>query len=93
MVGRDTDGRPVARNVFRFAETYGVPLDVLFGEFEARGWVVSWLHFYREARLAGMAHARILAKLRVPIADAWGREVRDRVMAVLAHVRHDGVRR
>ena len=75
--------------VFRYYETIGLPLDVLFDCLRQKGAVPDWLCFYFEAIKAGMQHDRILAKLEPALSDAFGGEFRDRVIEVLEMTNKD----
>lgn len=73
-VGTTEDGKPVYKGVFKFFETMGLPLDSLFYCILQKGAAVSWIDFYKEARIAGMEHDRILSKLEESVCDVWGEE-------------------
>lgn len=87
QVGVTGEGKPVYAGLYRFFETHGIPLDVLLQLFRDRGLVPSWLHFYDEARVAGMEHARILSRLDAAISDSFGSRVRDVVIRRLDALR------
>src|SRR5229473_1571502 len=72
--GITTEGKLVYKGVYRFFETNGVPLDVLFECIDKKDGVVSWVDFYKEAKYAGMEHDRILSKLEEAICDIWGKD-------------------
>jgi hypothetical protein len=83
VVGKTEDGRLVVSGVFRYYETIGIPLDVLFDCLRQKRFIPDWLSFYAEAIRAGMQHDRILAKLEPALSDAFGGEFRDRVIKTL----------
>jgi hypothetical protein len=58
VCGRTTDGRPVVHGVFRFRETYGVPLELLCLELHRRGLQIGWLELAAEMSAAGVADPR-----------------------------------
>ena len=84
IVGQTPEGVLMVGGTYKFFETHGVPLDVLFGLLKERNRMPSWVHFYLEARDAGMKHDRILSKLDHPIVDVYGVEMRDIVFQRLS---------
>ncbi len=80
VTGRTSDGKTVVSGVYRFFETHGLPLDVVFDLLRGRDSVPDWTAFYREAQAAGMKHDRIIAKLSESISDSYGGEFRDEVL-------------
>jgi len=89
VTGKTETGELVVAGVFRYYETVGVPLDVLFDCLRRKGVVPDWLTFYVEAVRAGMKHARIMSKLEPAIADAYGPEFRDVVVKRLELITRD----
>lgn len=84
VVGRTTDGKDVVAGVFRFYETEGLPLDILFESLLLKDCIPDWTSFYREALSAGMSPERIFAKLEPALLDVYGAEFRDVVLKKLA---------
>jgi hypothetical protein len=80
VVGKTKEGQLVVAGVYRYYETTGLPLDVMFDCLRQRGVVPDWLTFYVEAVRAGMKHERILAKLDPALDDAYGSDFRDVVI-------------
>lgn len=78
--GQTEDGRKVVSGLFRFYETHGIPLVMLFTALEGMNVVPDWGPFYHEARRAGVKAERILAMLHSDISDVYGREYRDAVL-------------
>jgi hypothetical protein len=83
VVGKTNEDLFVVSGVYSFYETHGVPFDVLFGGLQARGLIPSWLHLYRDARKAGIAHDRLLGQLDPAIVDSYGPKFRDEILKVL----------
>ena len=83
QVGITTDGKAVMKGTFRFAETYGLPLDMIFMLMDERNQIPCWVSFYREATKAGMKHARILSKLSEPMGDIYGPKFTQHVLGML----------
>jgi hypothetical protein len=77
QVGQTTDGKAVCKGIFKFYETNGIPLDVLFDLLDKQDIMISWCDFYIEAISAGMEHNRIISKLEEPICDVWGKKFFD----------------
>lgn len=88
-VGKTTDGKELLAGVYRFYETTGLPLDVIFDLLRRKNSIVSWIHFYKEAHSAGMKHDRILSKLDESICDVWGKDFYDHVEDTLNLVFND----
>lgn len=70
---KTTDGKDVFKGVYRFYETEGLPLDIIFDSIFQRNGMISWIHFYEEACANGMKHDRIISKLEEPVCDVWGK--------------------
>lgn len=83
IVGKTPDGRLVVRGVFRFYETEGVPLEVLFDFLNGRRMIPDWIAYVEEATGAGMAASRVLSALNEAIFDSFGKAVRDEVLGRL----------
>src|SRR5271170_5576548 len=71
-VGMTSENKQIIGGVYSLYETTGLPLDVILDCIHRKNAMVSWIHFYKEARSAGMKHRRILAKLKEAICDVWG---------------------
>lgn len=72
QVGITTDNKPVLSGIYKFYETHGIPLDVIFICFMENNWVPSWIDLYKDCKLAGIKHERIIAKLSEAIQDSFG---------------------
>lgn len=83
QVGVTTDGKIVVAGVFRFYETEGLPLDILFEALLQKNALPDWTSFYREALAAGMTPERLFARLDPALVDIFGPEFRDVVMGKL----------
>jgi hypothetical protein len=80
VVGKTEEGQLIVAGVYRYYETTGLPLDVMFDCLRQKGAIPDWLTFYVEAVRAGMKHERILAKLDPALVDAYGFAFRDVVI-------------
>lgn len=80
QIGTTPEGKKVYKGVYKFYETYGLPLDVIFTTFQRKGWVPDWIDFYIGAIAAGMEHDRIISKLEADISDSYGKEWCDAVI-------------
>lgn len=87
VVGKTEDGLEVVEGVYRYFETHGIPLDILFSVLRERNKVPSWLQFYDEAKAAGMKHDRILSKLDPAITDVYGSDFKKVVLEKLNQLR------
>lgn len=83
IVGKTTDGKLVVSGAYKFFETHGLPLEVVFQLLQDHNAIPCWQSFYREAQTAGMKHDRILAKLEPAIADSYGTKFKDYVLRFL----------
>lgn len=84
QTGTTTDGKPVMSGIYRFYETYGLPLDIIFDVFVKKDWVPSWIDLYKDCQLAGMSYNRILSKIGEAISDSlFGKEYSDIVISKL----------
>jgi hypothetical protein len=80
VTGRTGEGSIVVAGVYRFYETTGLPLDVMFECLRRKDMIPDWLTFYVEAMRAGMKHDRIISKLDPAISDTYGKEFKDTVI-------------
>lgn len=78
-----TDNKPVYGGVYKFYETHGLPLDVIFISFIEKGWMPDWIDYYKSSLAGGMQHSRILSKLEEAISDTFGKEFCDVVISKL----------
>ncbi len=83
QIGMTTDDKCVMSGVYRFAETYGLPLDMIFTIMQERNQMPSWVSFYKEAKSAGMKHRRIIAKLSEPMREVFGADFTTHVLGRL----------
>lgn len=83
LTGYTTDGKPVYGGVYKFYETHGIPLDIIFNIFIERDWIPDWIDIYKSALSGGMKHDRIISKLEEAISDSYGKEYCDAVISRL----------
>ncbi len=83
QTGLSLDNKLIIGNVFRFHETHGIPLDILFNCLIDRNSIPDWISFYNEAVAAGMQHIRIISKLSEAIDDSFGTEYRTKIISKL----------
>lgn len=82
-LGKTVDGKIVVKGVYKFYETNGMPLDVLFETLRNQGMVPDWGTFMLEAVEARMKPARVISMLDPAIADSYGSALRDVVVVRL----------
>jgi hypothetical protein len=88
VIGQTHEGRLLVVNgVYALYETHGLPFDVIFGALKDRGLIPSWLHVYRDARKAGIAHDRLLGQLDPAIVDSYGTTFRDGILKTLGQLK------
>jgi hypothetical protein len=87
VVGKTETGVEIVEGVYRYFETHGIPLDILFSVLRDRNRMPSWLQFYDEARAGGMKHDRILSKLDPAITDVYGSDFKKVVLEKLDQLR------
>lgn len=76
VIGKTTDGKLVLSEVYKYYASVGLPLDSLFEGLRQRNAIPSWIHFYNDARQAGIKHSRILSMLDEPLTDVYGVEIK-----------------
>ena len=81
--GKTSDGKTVVRGVYKFYETQGTPLDVLFETLRNQGCVPDWGIFVLDAVEAGMKPERVISMLDSAIVDSFGSAMRDVVVVRL----------
>ena len=86
ICGKTEDDKDVVRGVYRFFETEGVPLDVIFEILESKKAIPDWIAFVKEAIAAGMKSSRVISMLDTAISDSYGQEMRNVVISKLQHV-------
>lgn len=64
VVGETIDGKRVVDGVYYIYETYGLPIDIIMHRIAKNGIVVSWLHFLRDAKVAGANLSNIKTMVR-----------------------------
>jgi len=71
------------QGAFIFLSTIGLPLsDILFYTKE-KGLMIDWIDFAEDALKDGWKFNTIFNKLETALVDAYGKEFKDRVLAVL----------
>lgn len=83
QTGTTPDSKPIFGGVYKFYETHGLPLDVIFISFMEKGWMPDWINFYLAATSGGMQHNRIISKLEEALSDSYGKEFSDTVISKL----------
>jgi alanyl-tRNA synthetase len=81
--GQTTDGKVIVDGVWKFYETEGLPLDVIFDCCIKKGWIPDWIKLYTQMIASGMKHERILSKLEVAICDSFGKDFSEAVISRL----------
>lgn len=61
QIGITTEGKPVMSGIFAFYETHGIPLEIIFMSFIEKELVPSWIDLYKDMRLSGITHDRIIS--------------------------------
>lgn len=85
-IGETIDGKNLVGNVYKFYETNGLPLDIIFTCCIQKNWMPCWMTLYKDMRLAGMEHSRIISKLEESISDSYGKEFCDQVISRLENI-------
>lgn len=80
QVGVTPENVRVIDGVFRWFDTNGTPLDIIFDMCREKNLMPSWTHFYSDARKQGWSHETIINRLRDNISDVWGKEFSDNVL-------------
>jgi len=74
IIGKSTDGQLVVSGIFKFFDTTGVPLFVIFDLCKQHNWLPSWIHLYKEAQMQGWKHKTIINRLREGMQDIYEKE-------------------
>lgn len=80
IVGKTEDGKNVVSGLFRLFDTRGLPLEVLFYQYQELNMLPSWTHFYEEARSYGWKHKTIIDRLTDSVTDIYGQEFCKKVL-------------
>jgi alanyl-tRNA synthetase len=83
QTGITTDNKICVSNVYRFYETEGLPLEVIFDLLKNHNMIPDWIEFVKEASAAGMTKRSILSKLEEAILDSYGKEFKDHIIKEL----------
>ena len=86
VIGEAKDGKQVLSNVFRFYDTVGLPLTVVFQILDDKGFLICWSSFFQDATKAGWKPETILSRLEESIVDVYGKgfwlKVREKLMII-----------
>ena len=80
VVGKTTEGQLVLSGLYKYFETTGLPLSIIFEYIKNKNMVPSWNHLYKEMVRAGMNRDRIISRLSLDIFDVYGKEYRDIIL-------------
>lgn len=83
ITGKTESGQNVVGGLFKFYDTYGLPLTVLFDQLQENNSVMDVIGFYNDAKKAGWKDVKILAQLSEHLADSYGNQYRDVVISKL----------
>jgi hypothetical protein len=83
VVGKLGDGRPIVSNCFVWYDTIGLPVADLLGLLKSKNIMMSWQHFYDDAKKAGWSRDRILSVLSEAIFEVYGKDFRDAVIKAM----------
>ena len=73
IVGKTEDGKTVVSDVFKFVDTYGLPLDYLLLYLDDQNMVMDWLDFMLAAYKQGWSIKTIHARCIGGVQDAFGK--------------------
>ena len=74
IVGKTEDGRLVVSGIYKFKESYGIPLDFIFEEIEKNNMIISWPHLIREAKECGCNMSKFMTELEYSVLDIYGKK-------------------
>jgi len=78
--GITENNKPIISGIYKTFETHGIPLDIILSILIDGNSVPNWIDLYKDCRLAGMEHDRVLSKLEEAICDSYGKEWSDQVI-------------
>ena len=90
IVGRTLENDPVVAGIFRFKESYGMPLVVIFDNLQNRSMVPSWFHLLEEAKKAGVNQEKFMTELEYSIIDIYGMDYWKKVSEIIAMPKRKG---
>jgi len=77
ITGKTTEGKFCYGEIFKFSDTYGLPLDMILEELEKENGVVDWEQYYKDAKKAGWRKDTIIKKIKMDITNS---DLKDRVV-------------
>jgi alanyl-tRNA synthetase len=85
--GKTSDGKIVVRGLYKFFNTYGVPLEDILFVLEKKGIIPDWIDFYDDCIRHGMNRRTVMSKLEVAVGEIFGPRFKERVIDTLKQVR------
>jgi len=83
IVGRTEENNLVISGIFRFKETHGMTLDVIFDCLKDRNMVPSWLHLLEESENAGVNFEKFMTELEYSIINVYGKKYWSKISPLL----------
>jgi hypothetical protein len=80
VVGKTKDNQSVVSGIFKFFDTSGIPLFVIFELCKQYNWLPSWIDFYKEGINQGWKHETILLRLEEGMQDIYEKEFIEEVI-------------
>ena len=93
VVGKTPNGNVVLGGIYRFMETYGVPLDIIceFLKDQNPEMIVSWFHVLNEAMVAGTNMERFKERLKTDIIFVYGNEYWEEIANIINKAESAGI--
>jgi len=85
LQGNTVDGKRVVGNVFRYVESRGIPLDIVFHKLYQHDLIIDWIDFYEDSQKAGWLIKTTLNKIEEGLIDAMGKEYTHEVLKRLRY--------
>jgi hypothetical protein len=86
QIGITQDDKLVVDGVWKMYETHGLSLDTIFTCLKEKNAMPCWISLYRQMRLSGMKHERIIAKLEADVSDSFGATFSESVIERLNNI-------
>jgi hypothetical protein len=81
--GVTLDSKPIISGIYQTFETHGIPLEIILSILKDKDAIPNWIDLYKDCRLAGIKHDRVLSRLEEAINDSYGKEFSEHILPKL----------
>lgn len=72
QIGVTSENKKIMGGVFKFYDTYGLPLSIVFDVLISKNMIPSWIHFIMDAKKSGWKKRTVDSRVREAIIDTYG---------------------